>query len=142
MRASALLALRSAVLLANILGEWASVNLSDPSMFRPVELVQSAAAGEHNKSPSTEQNETDERNPTASAACGGKPSAKSTSSTQAPAAQELEHTTQDLISQILSKSAARDPLKRSHLQAGAMHKLKIHELSELSPSPRGSSGRK
>ena len=46
-----------------------------------------------------------------------------------PRPEEIEHTTADLISQILSKQNQKDPLSRPHLQKGTMHRLRIHKLS-------------
>lgn len=112
------------VRLACILGEWPHVALDDPSTFQPVDLIQPQAAA------------------SASAGSDYDPSEMDESGHDQMAHLEALHTTQDLISQILSRNAAKDPLKRSHLQPGAMHKLKIHQLTDTSHTTRSGGGRK
>jgi len=136
----------SGVLLANILGEWPNVALDDPSTFQevtlePPERVGGANApvgvGDAKKGGTGDGDDEEEGDDEDAEAYFAKQQANATNKGDKKGAvsQEPQHTTQDLISQILSKSAAKDPLQRPHLQKGTMHKLKIHKLSEAA-SPR------
>jgi len=125
------------VLLANVLGEWPHVALDDPSTFKKVELVKPKVPGASTSATTKILDDSADGDASSGHTSGQRVNAATAASANEPAAApEPEHTTQDLISQILSKSSAKDPLKRSHLQAGTMHKLKIHELADLPPSPR------
>ena len=118
-----------AVLLANVLGEWPTVALDDPSTFQKVELEPShdgaaAAAPATSRGKMSGEGEGEEHSDDDGAKEALPPPPKK------PVAEaEPQHTTSDMISQILSKPGGG---RSRHPQMGTMHRC----ASAADSSPR------